>query len=94
MKKPNRVDAILGFGTLGALALGCLDFLRVDALATGTVQATFTPYAQSNNPVVAYLDSANTFHVTAVPEPESYAMLLAGLGLMGAIARRRSNKSA
>jgi hypothetical protein len=30
--------------------------------------------------------------VTAVPEPESYAMLLAGLGLMGAIARRRSLK--
>lgn len=27
--------------------------------------------------------------VTAVPEPEAYAMLLAGLGLMGAIARRR-----
>jgi hypothetical protein len=31
--------------------------------------------------------------VTAVPEPETYAMLLAGLGLMGAIARRRSRKS-
>lgn len=28
--------------------------------------------------------------VTAVPEPESYAMLLAGLALMGGIARRRS----
>jgi hypothetical protein len=27
--------------------------------------------------------------VTPVPEPETYAMLLAGLGLMGAIARRR-----
>jgi len=27
--------------------------------------------------------------VTAVPEPESYAMLLAGLGMMGFIARRR-----
>lgn len=27
--------------------------------------------------------------VTAVPEPETYAMLLAGLGLMGAITRRR-----
>ncbi|MBT9519897.1 MAG: PEP-CTERM sorting domain-containing protein, partial [Dechloromonas sp.] len=25
-----------------------------------------------------------------VPEPESYAMLLAGLGLMGVVARRRS----
>ena len=30
--------------------------------------------------------------VAAVPEPESYAMLLAGLGVMGAIAVRR-NKS-
>ena len=27
--------------------------------------------------------------VTPVPEPETYAMLLAGLGVMGAIARRR-----
>ena len=27
--------------------------------------------------------------VSVVPEPETYAMLLAGLGLMGAIARRR-----
>jgi hypothetical protein len=32
--------------------------------------------------------------VTAVPEPETYAMLLAGLGLMGAIARRRKDKAA
>ena len=31
--------------------------------------------------------------VTAVPEPESYAMLLAGLGVMGAIALRRNKKS-
>ena len=29
------------------------------------------------------------YSVTAVPEPETYAMLLAGLGLMGAVARRR-----
>lgn len=31
--------------------------------------------------------------LTPVPEPESYAMLLAGLGLMGAIARRRAARS-
>jgi hypothetical protein len=30
--------------------------------------------------------------VTPVPEPESYAMMLAGLGFMGAIARRRARK--
>ncbi len=32
--------------------------------------------------------------VTAVPEPETYAMMLAGLGLMGAVARRRKAKQA
>ncbi|MBS1143272.1 MAG: hypothetical protein H6R14_678 [Proteobacteria bacterium] len=32
---------------------------------------------------------ASAVSVTAVPEPESYAMFLAGLGLIGAVARRR-----
>ena len=31
--------------------------------------------------------------ITPVPEPETYSMLLAGLGLIGAIALRRSRKS-
>lgn len=31
--------------------------------------------------------------VSAVPEPESYAMLLAGLGIVGAVARRKSRKN-
>jgi hypothetical protein len=36
---------------------------------------------------------ASRWHVSAVPEPVTYAMLLGGLGLIGAITRR-SNKSA
>lgn len=32
---------------------------------------------------------AAEYQVSAVPEPETFAMLLAGLGVMGAIARRR-----
>ncbi|QID17252.1 DUF839 domain-containing protein [Nitrogeniibacter mangrovi] len=54
----------------------------------------FDPY----DPNTAYLniqhpgsdnDRLMKISVSAVPEPESYAMLLAGLGLVGAIARRR-----
>ncbi len=36
--------------------------------------------------------SINFSPLTPVPEPETYAMLLAGLGLIGGIARRRKQK--
>lgn len=39
-------------------------------------------------------DNAAGFAVSAVPEPETYAMLLAGLGLICSIVRRRANKQA
>ncbi len=38
---------------------------------------------------ISHDNASFTFNVTAVPEPETYAMLLAGLGLMGAVARRK-----
>ena len=41
------------------------------------------------------LDNVSVFRMAApVPEPESYAMMLAGLGLMMTIARRRSQRKA
>jgi hypothetical protein len=34
--------------------------------------------------------TSGTLSITAVPEPQTYAMLLAGLGLLGYVARRRT----
>ncbi|SFH26096.1 PEP-CTERM protein-sorting domain-containing protein [Nitrosospira sp. Nsp14] len=48
-----------------------------------------TPMASMGDP---YRDTI-ALSVTAVPEPETYAMLLAGLGLIGAMAKRRARKN-
>jgi hypothetical protein len=45
----------------------------------------------SGNPYTASLDAAGNLTVTAVPEPEAYALMLAGLGLVGFMARRRKS---
>ncbi|MGV3499136.1 MAG: PEP-CTERM sorting domain-containing protein [Hydrogenophaga sp.] len=67
-----------------------LGFLRIDAGASGVAASTYTPYVDEGFAVRAYFDSAaGKVVIAAVPEPETYAMLLAGLGLMGAIARPR-----
>ena len=59
-----------------------------------TLDFVVTNYAQnSGNPTGLRVEFGNS-SVVAVPEPETYAMLLAGLGLMGTIARRRKNKQA
>jgi len=55
------------------------------AAGATTLLAFYSTGGSNNSGVV--LDNVS---VTVVPEPESYAMLLAGLGLMGAIARRRT----
>ena len=42
-----------------------------------------------------YFNATNVSgYVSAVPEPETYAMLLAGLGMIGFMARRRKSKTA
>jgi N-acetylmuramic acid 6-phosphate (MurNAc-6-P) etherase len=40
------------------------------------------------------VDASQALPPTSVPEPETYAMLLAGLGMMGFVARRRKQKAA
>lgn len=71
-----------------------LGLMRLDGAASLTAPTTYTPYVDSGFAVRAYFDaSAGKVTIAAVPEPETYAMLLAGLGLMGAIARRRRNQA-
>lgn len=98
----NNGAGLLNFVNSGTLANNSaangLGFLRIDAASSGIAKSTLTPYAQSGAPVEVWLDTtAGTFNVAtvaAVPEPESFAMLLAGLGLMGGIARRRNKNAA
>ncbi len=55
---------------------------------TWTDVAGYTLNADST--ITASVTGMGEFAVAAVPEPESYAMLLAGLGLLGFVARRRN----
>ena len=68
-----------------------LSFMRINAAATGIAASTYTPYLDSGNDVKVYLDSSNALHIAAVPEAETYAMMLAGLGLVGFMVRRRNH---
>jgi hypothetical protein len=62
--------------------------LSYDSAITGPAYITITGVTDGGNGGV-YAGA-----IAAVPEPETYAMLLAGLGLMGAVVRRRSNRKA
>ena len=56
--------------------------------------STATTLSFASNTSGAYGPVLDNVAVTAVPEPETFAMLLAGLGMMGMIARRRKAASA
>ena len=57
-----------------------------------TLSASQGVHMNASGPIEASLSGMlnGQFTVTAVPEPEQYAMLLAGLGLLGVAARRRA----
>jgi hypothetical protein len=94
------------FGTddFGAVAPGTIDVTILATDGSETVRLvnptpdTFVGFVASSPVQISVTPIEGLFHVTAnnftlapaVPEPETYAMLLAGLGLLGFVARRRN----
>lgn len=62
---------------------------NTSALAFQMYDGNQGSYAQISNFNVWAVRDGDVTSVATVPEPETYAMLLAGLGLMGAVARRK-----
>ncbi len=76
--------------------------IKVPANGDQTYARYFNAYAGAGEVItsVVFTSSTNAFEtdnhafVSAIPEPETYAMLLAGLGLLSVHARRRKQKEA
>ncbi|MFY8044576.1 MAG: PEP-CTERM sorting domain-containing protein [Rhodoferax sp.] len=61
-------------------------------LLTSQIHASAASLGLTNPTALVEGGQLNMMRVAAVPEPETYAMFLAGLGMLGTIARRRKAK--
>jgi len=84
----------IGFSFLA----GTISGLTFESLNPGEISRYLVLYTNSpiySTSIASVIDgsvaSAATF--APIPEPETYAMMLAGMGLMGFVARRRSSKN-
>jgi hypothetical protein len=59
------------------------------ALNPATKPSVYEALSFNGNAYQARLDGAGNLNISPVPEPEAYALMLAGLGLVGWMARRR-----
>lgn len=80
----------LSFSSVLAVGNYTLTIYGLEWCCSGAQQAQFK--AAGSNAFVSFSNQDGL--VSAVPEPESYALMLAGLGLVATIARRRKHKAA
>ena len=85
-------DGVTVFNTVDDLTDTRPRFVAESFTVTATGPTTLVEFIGRNVPHYQALDNVSV--TTAVPEPENYAMLMAGLGVMGFIARRRKVQQA
>ena len=79
-----------GFGTVFGATGGTSSSL---SFANGGVPGSYTLTVAGSKTSLASGSYAGNVTISPVPEPETYAMILAGLGLLGFAARRRKTNN-
>jgi choice-of-anchor C domain-containing protein len=80
------------FGGASGTVFGSLPFAHFSRQYVADSASTILAFSSSIYPGYGGAVLDNVSVTTPVPEPETYAMMLAGLGLMGFVARRRKQK--
>lgn len=84
-------DAVLPFANTAAEAWGNLDFSQLQVvLGAGTYTVTGSLLQSVTDGSSALNSTAGGLSVTAVPEPTSLALVLAAIGVVGLVSRRRA----
>ncbi len=84
----NLLAGALRFNNLNNAIVASANSMLVTALGTGAIHNTFSYTSLSSAGVGAV--SQNLLTVSAVPEAQTWAMLVAGLGLLGFMRRRKA----
>jgi hypothetical protein len=79
------------YGTFNVNPTSPADYFLIGSSALQTLNTTQTLYARVNDMSGSFSNNSGFYEVTvaAIPEPHEWAMMLAGLGLVGLVARRR-----
>ncbi|WP_295765789.1 PEP-CTERM sorting domain-containing protein [Undibacterium sp.] len=83
-----KIGALIG--TLSAHPTSAADWFLIGYSKNLSLASAGHIYAAVNDTYYPNDSGFFTANVTAVPEPESYAMMLAGLGLLATLARRKN----
>ncbi len=97
----GQIGYVYNFNSNGSLANSDyatgLGVISINTPNATTAKSTYVSLASSGTPAHAWMAADGSFNigtVAAVPEADSLAMLLAGMGLVGSIVRRRNRKTA